>query len=378
MNSQKNNRTESQPVRRKRTVLRSIDTLSWRFGKLNDRQRIAVLCALVLIVLGGIGLIVFGTSLSSSRQATQELRAVNELASAGADTERSSETPAELSAADAELLSEPHAADTERSSESVVEPPAADTERSSESSSEPPAAENAVSADAETESAPKPVRAKTLPAADYPDNPRKTVSSRFQLLQEKNRDIIGWLKMGGIVDEAVVQRDNVFYLDHDALGRQNVNGALFLDAGVSMETRPYAYIIYGHNMRVGAEFGSLRNYENPSFIRTDPFISFDTMYENGNYVIFAVGTVSVEETGSSYVDFLSLLFSSTEEHRKAIDALVASSLYPAIVDTQPEDHLLLLVTCTTRDDERRVVAARRIREGEKKEDLAKAIAASLQ
>ena len=45
---------------------------------------------------------------------------------------------------------------------------------------------------------------------------------------------------------------------------------------------------------------------------------------------------------------------------------------------QAEDQLLLLVTCTARDDERRVVAARRIREGEKKEGLTQAIAVSLQ
>jgi sortase B len=367
MNSRKKNRTEPQPVRRKRTILRSIDTLSWRFKKLNGRQRSAVLCALALIAVGGIGLIAFGMSLSSSRQAAQQLRAVNEQASVGADTELSSGPSAELSAPDTGLSSEPPA-----------EISAEDTELSSESYDKLPAEGNAVSVNSETESAPKPARAKTLPAADYPENPRKTVSSRFQLLREKNRDIVGWLKMGGIVDEAVVQRDNVFYLDHDVLGRENVNGALFLDAGVALETRPYTYIIYGHNMRVGAEFGSLRNYENRSFYLADPFISFDTMYENGNYVIFAVGAVSVEESRDSYVDFLSLLFSNTEEHRRAIDTLVASSLYPAAVDTQAEDQLLLLVTCATGDDERRVVAARRIREGEKKEDLAQAIAASLQ
>ena len=51
--------------------------------------------------------------------------------------------------------------------------------------------------------------------------------ARFTALQERNPDIIGWLTMDGI-DEAVVQKDNVFYLDHDADLKQNINGA-FVD-----------------------------------------------------------------------------------------------------------------------------------------------------
>ena len=130
-------------------------------------------------------------------------------------------------------------------------------------------------------------------------------------------------------------------------------------------------------MRVGAEFGSLRNYENRSFYRKDPFISFETMYESGNYVIFAVSTVNVEKPGEHYVDFLSLLFNHEDEHQAAIEALQAASIYPEAVDVRADDQQLLLVTCVARDDERRVVAARRIREGEQKEDLAETIAGSL-
>ena len=31
------------------------------------------------------------------------------------------------------------------------------------------------------------------------------------------------------LDEPVAQKDNDFFLDHDATGRRNVNGSLFLD-----------------------------------------------------------------------------------------------------------------------------------------------------
>lgn len=66
---------------------------------------------------------------------------------------------------------------------------------------------------------------------------------------------MGWLNMGKLVDEPVVQRDDVFYLTHDATGKENISGAIFLDASINLKTRPYTYILYGHNMKTGAMFG---------------------------------------------------------------------------------------------------------------------------
>ncbi len=71
--------------------------------------------------------------------------------------------------------------------------------------------------------------------------------------------------MNTLLDEPVMQRDETYYMDHDLLGKPNVNGALFLDSGISLKTRPYSLVIYGHNMKTGAMFGCLRNYENLAF-----------------------------------------------------------------------------------------------------------------
>ena len=103
----------------------------------------------------------------------------------------------------------------------------------------------------------------------------------------------------------------------------------FLDSRISMKTRPYAHIIYGHNMKNGAMFGSLRYYENSAFYHNEPFITFDTMYERGRYVIFAVGTVSVEEWGRNYGDFYGLRSVNAAERQAAIDAVIAVWSSPA-------------------------------------------------
>ncbi len=214
----------------------------------------------------------------------------------------------------------------------------------------------------------------TLPVMQY-----KGYSNwdRFSGLLNKNADVIGWISAAGQLDEAVVQRDNVFYLNHDSAGKSNSNGAIFLDAMVSLKNRPYTYVLYGHNMKSGAKFGFLRNYENPAYYANDPFITLDTLYESGKYIIFSVGQMSLTSGHEHFVP-ISGLYSLNRYHRQAaIDALMNISVYFSPVEVLPEDQLLLLVTCTEGDDTRRVVAARRLRSGEKEADLA-ALAAEIQ
>lgn len=203
----------------------------------------------------------------------------------------------------------------------------------------------------------------------YPDNPQLKTNSQFKALQTENRDIVGWLKIEKLLDEPVVQRDDVFYMDHDALGEKNVNGAIFLDSAVSLKSRPYSLILYGHNMKTGAMFGSLRNYENASFYHNNPFISFDSMYEKGCYVIFSVTSISTEKADSQYMDFFSLLSSNVQKRQEMINHLMSMSVHTCTVDVQPEDQLLFLVTCLDKDTDRRLVAARRIRDWENEKEL---------
>ena len=220
---------------------------------------------------------------------------------------------------------------------------------------------------------PSPSPAPRLEAMDYPNNLNLQINSRFKALRRESKDIIGWLNMDKLLDEPVVQRDDTFYLTHDAKGKENVNGAIFLEASIGLKTRPYTYILYGHNMKTGAMFGSLRNYENQNFYHTNPFITFDTMYENGRYVIFAVGTVSTEEGRRNYLDFYTLKSMDVAGRQKAIDALLAASVHTCTIDVQPADQLLILVTCVDEDEERRIVAARRVRDGEDEIELKKLV-----
>lgn len=216
----------------------------------------------------------------------------------------------------------------------------------------------------------------TLSTMRYPQNPYGIISSRFAKLRQQNQDIIGWLTIDDLLDEAVVQRDNSYYLKRDYRGYHNVNGAIFLDEFCDLSTRPYTLMLYGHNMKTGAMFGCLRSYEKTSFYREHPFITFDTAYEDGRYVVFSVATVSIKASSWRYLDFPGLYSLSIPKREACIKTLLARSMYDCRIDVAADDQLLLLVTCTGDDEERRVVAARRIREREDEEALKRLVRTS--
>lgn len=223
--------------------------------------------------------------------------------------------------------------------------------------------------DAPAGETPRPALRKQLEPIPYPGNPFAVVNDRFKALQKQNKDIIGWLKADYLIDEAVVQRDNTYYLDRDYLGYHNKNGALFLDENCSLKTRPYTLMIFGHNMQSGAMFGVLRNYENRAFLLKNPFITFDTAYEKGRYVIFAVGTISTNMRDDNFVNLAQLNVKTADYREETIAELQRRSVYTGVLDVKAEDQLLLLVTCVDDPDERRIVCARRVRDGESEDEL---------
>lgn len=93
------------------------------------------------------------------------------------------------------------------------------------------------------------------------------------------------------------------------------------------------------------------------------------LYEDGRYVFFAVANISTDPAHWRYVDFAKLHSSAIASRRTALRTLIARSKYECIIDVQPQDQLLRLVTCVDDDTDRRVVAARRIREDETEEAL---------
>ncbi|HIR78752.1 MAG TPA: class B sortase [Candidatus Egerieenecus merdigallinarum] len=190
------------------------------------------------------------------------------------------------------------------------------------------------------------------------------MSPRFAKLKQQNQDIVAWLTIPEQLDIAVVQRDNTYYLNRDYLGYHNDNGAIFLDMGCDLTGNPKALILYGHNMKTGAMFGNLRKYETYSYFRTHPIITCDTQYEEGDFLVFAALRVNTVYGSTRFVNYTMYNQMTSAQQEETLAALLRLNAFPAPVDVNTGDQLLILSTCTGDDRERLLVCARRVRPGE--------------
>lgn len=261
--------------------------------------------------------------------------------------------------------------------EQTVSPTVAHTPELSPALTETPAP--ARPATASKRSGSQPSAAELWPTT-YANNPTLRVASTFYQLQAQNEDIIGWLKIDGVLEEAVLQRDNEYYLTHNALNQRSVTGALFLDENCNLDTVPTQMLIHGHNMKEGAMFGSLKKYKvkDASYYRAHPFIDFNTIYENGRYVIFSVAEVDIRSGKPDYLPFWQQSrFSSADTFLQYVERAKLLSHYQCNVDVQPGDRLLTLSTCTGTDDNKRlIIMARKIRDNENEFELNMSILSS--
>ncbi|MBQ4638934.1 MAG: sortase [Clostridia bacterium] len=212
-----------------------------------------------------------------------------------------------------------------------------------------------------------------LESKHYPNNPRAQVQDKFIALRLNNSDVTAWLKIGTQLDEAVVQRDNTYYLRRDWLGNDNSNGALFLDQDTKWQTRPYTLMVYGHNMKSGAMFGKLRSFEKHDYYQDHAIITFDTAYEDGRFVVFAVGTYSLSAKDANFLNLSRLDSRTVSVREKEIQRLLDGAVLTSPVDVQADDQLLLLITCVDNENERRILSARRVRDNETEAELITAV-----
>lgn len=195
--------------------------------------------------------------------------------------------------------------------------------------------------------------------------------SKFDLLKSQNPDIVGWINIAGTeVDNPVYQTgDNDYYVKHDMDKKSNSYGALFLDYRCDINPMSLSrnQIIYGHNMRYGAMFGTLDNYRDINYYRKNPIISFDSLYEKRSYKIFAIMIVNDSEDktfGYSYSAYRTA-FTNDTDFMQWIKYSQDRSLYNIPVDINADDEIITLSTCCYDfTNARFVILGRLVHEGE--------------
>lgn len=300
-----------------------------------------------LLLWGGSRLASYGMDWISSRQTRDEM--MSAMREEPAETEAMQPQPEEKNAPAARAAA-PAAVKTEDAGKAEAKPEDVRAPGTPETAAPP--------ADASA--------AEELPVVEYPGGMK--VNPKIQKLKKKSEYAIGWLAMDDL-EEPVALKDNTFFLNHDAMGKRNANGAIFLDEYTGLLTRPYTLLLYGHNMKTGAMFGNLRKYREPAYALHHQTLHFDTLFEEGAYAVFAVGEISLVPETAGYVPLEDLRSTRRSVRKAALKSLIGASEIGLALDVNEEDQFLLLITCTGDDDHRLVVAARRLRDGEGENSL---------
>lgn len=191
-----------------------------------------------------------------------------------------------------------------------------------------------------------------------------TVLKEYETLYNKNKSLIGWLKIDDTnIDYPVMQTsNNEYYLDHNYNQEYDKNGSLFLDKDCDVVKRNTNLIIYGHHMKSGKMFGNLNKYSSESYYKEHSTIQFDTIYEKGTYqvmYVFRSRIYNEDEIVFKYYQFLDA--ASEKEFNSNMQEMAAISLYNTGVTASYGDELLTLSTCdNSEEDGRFVVVAKRI------------------
>ena len=191
------------------------------------------------------------------------------------------------------------------------------------------------------------------------------VLDEYKTLYQKNKKLIGWLKIDDtLIDYPVMQTsDNEYYLDHNFNQEYDKNGSLFLDCDCKAYPQSTNMIIYGHHMKSGQMFGGLQKYAKESYAKEHDTIQFDTIYEKGTYQVMYVFRSQVyneDDVIFKYYQFIDA--NSEEEFNSYMNEMASMSLYDTGVTASFGDSLLTLSTCDySQTDGRFVVVAKKIK-----------------
>ena len=192
----------------------------------------------------------------------------------------------------------------------------------------------------------------------------KEVLDEYKNLLNKNKKLIGWLKIDDTnIDYPVMQTvNNEYYLDHNYTQEYDKNGSIFLDKDCDITNPGTNMIIYGHHMKSGKMFGNLDKYSSKKYYEEHPVIQFDTIYEEGIYQIMYVFRSRIyneDEIVFKYYQFFEA--ATPEEFDSTMQEMANISLYDTGVTATYGDKLITLSTCDhAEEDGRFVVVAKKV------------------
>ena len=162
----------------------------------------------------------------------------------------------------------------------------------------------------------------------------------FAKLKQKNSDAIAWIKVNGTdIDFPVVKgTDNSYYLTHNFDKEKNKAGWIFADYRNKFDGTDKNIIIYGHNMKNGSMFASLKDVIKEEWYNNEnnKYIALITENENCKYQVFSVYQIETEEY---------YLQTNISNFKEFVEKIKGRSKKDFNVDIKETDSILTLSTC---------------------------------
>jgi len=184
-----------------------------------------------------------------------------------------------------------------------------------------------------------------------------------------NEDMAAWLTIPGMkIDYPVMwtPRDEEYYLRKDFYGNKDSNGCLLLDTDSCLDPLTTNLIIHGHNMKSGAMFGTLTDYEKESFYNDHKQIILHTETGQRNYEVISVFRSQVYRKSDTVFKFYKFFQANTEEEfLDFYNNIKEMSIYDTGVTAEFGDHFITLSTCVYHvENGRFVVVAKEVEPGD--------------
>lgn len=195
------------------------------------------------------------------------------------------------------------------------------------------------------------VVSKEVEHVNVPTTFNKEVS--FQNLHNENNDYLFWLYIPKTkIDYPVMMsKDNKDYLHSSFYKEKLYSGTLFIDALSNKRENQENLIVYGHNMKDGSMFGTLKKWRSAKYFNEHKFIEVYTEKEKRVYLIFAVREVS------SNMDLLHYKLDGFTNEEYIQDARNNHIHFREFEDQYKNNQIMTLSTCMSNDAKRLIINA---------------------
>lgn len=163
----------------------------------------------------------------------------------------------------------------------------------------------------------------------------------FKLLKKKNKEIVGWIYLDNTpINYPVTQsNNNEYYLKRLIDGTYNSAGTIFMDYRNDNKMTDWNTVIYGHNMKNGTMFATIKKFNEQSFYEEHNNMYYLT--ENKNYKVELIAGYLESEDSIIYK-----INTNINSRNKILENAQNKSTFKSNVKIDDDDKILTLSTCS--------------------------------